>query len=207
MQASQLRTCFRQPIPEIGLAASLLEKAVFAHSEKRFRDAEDLIHQSNMKVIWEWTDSIWGKQSLYTLYRNVPDAPKVLPKELRIPLRMPSSSEKCIIHKRDGFLCRFCGIPVIRKEIRAKFIAAYPKVVTWGRTNSTQHAAFQAMWAQYDHVLPHSRGGDNSIENLLLTCSSCNFGRMSYTLDEVGIADPRLREPYRSDWDGLEKFV
>ncbi|WP_370245679.1 HNH endonuclease [Acidipila sp. EB88] len=62
------------------------------------------------------------------------------------------------------------------------------------------------MWAQYDHVLPHARGGDTSLDNLLLTCAPCNFGRMNSTLDEVGIQDPRLRAIRPSTWDGLERL-
>jgi hypothetical protein len=30
---------------------------------------------------------------------------------------------------------------------------------------------------------------------------------MHYTLEEVGLADPRLREPIRSTWDGLERLL
>ena len=62
------------------------------------------------------------------------------------------------------------------------------------------------MWAQYDHLLPHSKGGNNDVNNIVVTCAPCNFGRMSYTLEEVGLIDPRTREPIRSAWDGLERF-
>lgn len=203
----ELRTCFRQSIPEIGIAATLLNLAVSAHLEGKFKETEDLLRQANIKAIWEWTDSVWGKNSPYLLYRKIINSPPILPKEQRVKTRMPSSNEKRLIHERDGYHCRFCEIPVIKKEIRDKFVAAYPNAVSWGRTNDTQHAAFQAMWAQYDHILPHARGGNNDIDNVVLTCSACNFGRMSFTLDEVGLLDPRHREPYRSKWDGLERFI
>jgi hypothetical protein len=29
---------------------------------------------------------------------------------------------------------------------------------------------------------------------------------MNWTLDEVGLIDPRTRPPVRSDWTGLEEF-
>jgi 5-methylcytosine-specific restriction endonuclease McrA len=77
----------------------------------------------------------------------------------------------------------------------------------WGRTNMTQHAAFQAMWAQYDHVLPYARGGNSTLDNMIVTCAPCNFGRMNYILEEVGLADPRGREPIGSKWDGLERLL
>ncbi|TXG75932.1 hypothetical protein E6Q11_05910 [Candidatus Dojkabacteria bacterium] len=34
-------------------------------------------------------------------------------------------------------------------------------------------------------MIPHARGGDNSLENMILTCSACNFGRMNLLLEEV----------------------
>ncbi|WP_455231435.1 HNH endonuclease [Geopseudomonas aromaticivorans] len=205
-EASSLRNCLRPPITEIEDAARFLDAAVSAHLQGRRDIAEELIRFANSRAIWEWTDSIWGKNSQYVQYRHIPTAPPTLPKEQRIKVRMPNSAEKLHIHARDGYHCRFCGIPVIRREVRQLIAAAYPDVLPWGSTNDSQHAAFQAMWAQYDHVLPHARGGNNDIENVVLTCSACNFGRMSYTLEEVGLLDPRQREPRRSSWDGLERF-
>jgi len=55
-------------------------------------------------------------------------------------------------------------------------------------------------------LLPHARGGGNSLENLLITCAPYNYGRGHHLIEEVGLADPRNRPPVRSDWDGLERF-
>ncbi len=84
---------------------------------------------------------------------------------------------------------------------------AYPKELRWGTTNPEQHAAFQCMWLQYDHILPHSRGGDNSLENMIITCAPCNYGRSEYTLEEVGLIDPRTVPVQHTVWDGLERFL
>jgi predicted restriction endonuclease len=83
---------------------------------------------------------------------------------------------------------------------------AYPQELPWGKANIDQHAAFQAMWAQYDHIRPHSHGGTSDLDNIVVTCAPCNFGRMSFSLEEVGLADPRAREPVTTAWDGLERF-
>lgn len=200
------RICFRDPPPEIFKAASLLDEAVTAHLNGEHRYAGSLIQQADIPVIREWTESIWGKNSSYQQYRPISGVAAVIPKEVRIGARMPSAREKQALLARDGHYCRFCGIPVIREEVRKKIAKAYPESLSWQRNNAGQHAAFQAMWLQYDHLLPHARGGDNSMANMVITCAPCNFGRMDYTLEEVGLADPRTREPVRSEWDGLERF-
>jgi 5-methylcytosine-specific restriction endonuclease McrA len=66
---------------------------------------------------------------------------------------------------------------------------------------------FQAMSIQYDHVLPHARGGDSSLENMVITCAVCNYGRMSYTVGEAGLIDPRTQPIKVSAWDGLASFI
>ena len=91
--------------------------------------------------------------------------------------------------------------------MRQRIHAVYPEALPWGRTNLTQHAAFQAMWVQYDHLLAHARGGDNSMENMVVTCGPCNFGRVEYTLEELGLIDPRTREPVRSTGMGLSVLI
>jgi len=96
---------------------------------------------------------------------------------------------------------------VIRKEVRDRFRKLYPDEVPWGKTNKDAHAAFQAMWAQYDHILPRSRGGGSELSNIVITCAPCNFGRGDYILEEFGLIDPRTRNPIQSPWDGLERLL
>lgn len=198
--------CLRESIAEIAEAAGFLDKAVSAHLQGNRKLADDLIRRADMPEIREWTESLWGRKSPSVKFRMTADAPPSLSKVERIPLRMPSSAEKNALLERDGYHCRFCGIPVIRTEVRNRIRTAYPEALSWGGTNQTQHAAFQAMWVQYDHLVPHARGGSNDLENLVITCAPCNFARMNYCLAEIGLADRRLRQPVRSEWDGLERF-
>lgn len=201
-----LRSCLRDPIPEIAEAACYLKEAVAAHLLGQRDVANRRIQQADIPAIREWTESLWGRNSPYVKPRVVLNAQPSLPKEERIKVRMPTGDETRRLHERDGYQCRFCGIPVIRTEIRNRIRAAYPDALLWGRRNVDQHAAFQALWAQYDHVLPHAKGGDNDLSNIVITCAPCNFARMDYTLEEVGLSDPRLRDAIHSDWDGLERF-
>jgi len=198
--------CLRQPIPEIFLAADMLKEALNAYKRNDRELAIKLILGADMPQIRDWTNSLWGKSSPYVKFMTVENAPIYLSREQRLKQRMPNSIEKTNLLSRDGYHCRFCSIPVIRSEVRKRIVKSFPEISIWGNTTSAQHAAFQAMWVQYDHLLPHSRGGSNAMENMVITCAPCNFSRMQYTLEEVGLFNPLLREPYKSDWDGLESF-
>lgn len=199
------RHCLRDPIPEIADAARYLDAAVSAHLAGRRDLAKELIGLADMPAIREWTESIWGKKSPYVQYRPS-TAAGGLPKVVGRKFRMPTSDDKRTLLLRDGYHCRFCGVAVIRREVRQRIRAFYPQALPWGKKNTEAHAAFQAMWAQYDHLVPHARGGTNDLSNLVITCAPCNYGRMSYLVEEVSLIDPRTRSPVRSSWDGLERF-
>lgn len=200
------RDCLRAPIPEISIAAAMLNDAVSAHLQGQHQRTRELLTSSNLSAVRDWTESLWGKNSQFA-----PQIPSSITKArnnaVRAVLRMPSTSVKAALHARDGYHCRFCGIPVIRTEVRRRLVALYPELRLWGRTNPEQHAALQCMWAQYDHLVPHALCGDNTIENLLITCAPCNYGRMDFTLEEAGLNNPFDRAPIQDDWDGLERLL
>ncbi len=75
------------------------------------------------------------------------------------------------VFKRDRFTCQYCG----RKP---------PEVVLW-----------------IDHVIPVSKGGDNSRVNLLTSCRDCNAGKSDISLDEVMGAQAKIIQ------DGQEKLA
>lgn len=198
-----MRTCFRTPVSEIFDAARFLDAAVSAHLAGKAVLAHELFLAANMPAVREWLESIWGAKSAYVSVH-------VLPRPTftsRLELRMPTKAQIQDLHIRDGFHCRYCGIPVVRPEVRKLARQLFPEAVSWGRANSSQHAGFQTLWAQYDHVLPHSCGGTNELENLVVSCAACNYGKMSYRLEELGLSDPRDRPPVKSNWDGLERLL
>ncbi|HUX81760.1 MAG TPA: HNH endonuclease [Halothiobacillus sp.] len=201
------RRCFRELIPEIFDAARYLDAAVSAHLAGEARCASELIKLADMPVLRAWLDSIWGAKSPYIQYRHVVGAPALVPKEEKASRRMPDSSIKRQLIGRDGYHCRLCGIPVIREEVRKRFHRLYPDAVPWAAGNINQHAGFQVLWLQYDHLVPHARGGSNDLDNMLIACAACNYGRMEYMLEEVGFAPVSSIERTRSSWDGLERIM
>ena len=202
----KLRTCLRDPIPEIFDAARYLDAAVSAYLVGKWAVADELIRLADIPAITEWTESLWGAGGPWTCPLSVENPlPSVL-RDQRLKARMPAPSEMRAILARDGFHCRFCRIPVVRRETRSLIRREFPEVLRWGNRNKDQHAGFQAMWLQYDHILPHARGGTHDLNNILVTCAPCNNGHSNLTLEEVGLADPRSRAPLRSMWDGLERF-
>jgi 5-methylcytosine-specific restriction endonuclease McrA len=199
-----LKRCLREPISEIFEAATLLSRAVFAHLAGDREIAASLIRDADRPAIREWTESLWGAGGPWTRPLKVQNPLPYLPRRARSALRMPTSKEKAAVLARDGYHCRFCGIPIARAEIRMALHRSYPDALPWGSRNIEQHAGFQAVWLQYDHILPHARGGGNELDNILITCAPCNNGRSNLTLEEAGLADPRLFSPLRTKWDGLE---
>ncbi len=202
----KLRTCLRDPIPEIFDSARHLDAAVSAHLAGQRALADELIRLADIPAVTEWTESLWGSGGPWSRPLSVENPPTSVPKDQRVKARMPAIAVKSALLARDGFQCRFCGIPLVRKEMRSQIRNAYPEALRWGDRNAEQHAGFQAMWLQYDHLLPHAMGGTNELSNMVATCAPCNYGRWNLTLEQVGLTDPRLRDPIRSTWDGLERF-
>ena len=202
-----IKQCLKLPIPEIMEAAELLNSAVTAHLTGDFELAEELIERADMPAIREWTESIWGMGGIYSQLKKDLGEPDTLPKDDRDPIRMPNKSGEKALLERDGHNCRFCGIPVIRKEVRVALKKLYPNALQWGSKNTEQHSAFQALWVQYDHVVPHGRGGKTTLENMVITCAPCNYGRMNFLLEEIGLDYPKLNPVDAITWDGLERIL
>lgn len=90
--------------------------------------------------------------------------------------------------------------PVNIKAIRHLF---GEDILPWGNTNASRHGTLFLARAEYDHVVPVSLGGSNTGENLVTACPSCNYGKDRWSIEKLGLQDPRLRPPPETDWDGL----
>lgn len=104
-------------------------------------------------------------------------------------------------YAKDAYICQYCGIRVIPKEV----LSLYSQIVgrdnfTPTGTNKGRHGVVLAFRANADHVVPRSRGGTVELGNLVTCCWSCNYGKANYTVEEIGIRDPRDRIKTYENW-------
>ena len=203
------RDCLREPIPELFECALMLERAVTHFLAGNREQAEAELRAAEGQPVADWIDSMWGKRAKwpdqvhYKRYRQVPDLPPYsLKKEGKIP-----KAARVEVLTRDGFSCRYCGLPVVPCEVREYFRTEFPAAARWGGRNADQHVGFQTLWLQYDHVLPASRGGKSIADNLVVCCAGCNYCKEGYHLLELGLNDPRERAPVETGWDGLVRVL
>jgi 5-methylcytosine-specific restriction endonuclease McrA len=130
------------------------------------------------------------------------------------PPRYASRAIQVQVFRRDRWLCRWCGCPVIFAPT-LRYIAEFVKQEgvgiplayynrNWRRRDAPllDHAG-----AVIDHVEAHSGGGASVISNLATACNKCN-GRKSASSVEV-FTKRRPRIPVKGkygdplNWDGL----
>lgn len=201
-----LRSCLLTPTPDLLRAGLYLDMATTLHLAGDTVGADQAIRNADIQGCAAWADRLWGKGGPWSRPRRgdqPPSQPGVGPR------REGKALERAIVD-RDGHWCRFCGIGVVKREVRKEMRSAYPDALRWGPANRDMHAGFQALTACFDHLLPYSRGGETSLDNMVLCCWPCNSGRASLTLAEVDLLDPRDRSPQPAPgwerWDGLSRF-
>lgn len=209
-----LRHSIKKPIAAIFDAYELLSSAVDAHLKSDYAIADALFRQANKQELWDWLYPEWRNPALNLRVSLVAVTKRSCGVELDPlrNLRQPPSGHKerankvrAAVLERDGYCCRYCGIPVVDPDIRKIAHQLYPDAVPWPSRNIVEdlvkrHQAFQRLWLQYDHVVPYSHGGLSSEDNIVISCALCNYGKDKYTFKQLCIADPQ------SSWDGLERL-
>jgi hypothetical protein len=124
-------------------------------------------------------------------------------------VRNPTVSMQREVFARDGYRCRYCGIRLVDRSVLAALADVVGREVFCPTgTNAQRHGVIMAFRVCADHVVPWKGGGRTAVDNLVSACPSCNYGKSNYTLDQLGLDDPRGRPPSPSDgWDGLLPFV
>lgn len=202
-----MRYCIKQPTKEVYAAISALVAAADAHIAGDHRLASSRLSEANCPKAWTWLNESWTQVIRNVVVQKPVGDTQIIPKDQRDPDRNIAFGVKHAVLARDGYKCRYCGLPVVHADIRKIAQRLYPDDVPWNpRVAAQQHSGFQITWLQFDHVEPHSHGGRSSVENVVITCALCNFGKDRFTLRQLDIEDPRKREPIKSDFDGLERL-
>jgi 5-methylcytosine-specific restriction endonuclease McrA len=119
--------------------------------------------------------------------------------------------------RRDRWLCRWCGYPVIFAPA-IKYLAEYIRQdgfneplayydLHWTRRDAP---LLDHMGAVIDHVEAHSGGGPSVISNLVTSCNKCNARKSNRPADVFSRRSPlilvngKYGEP--ENWDGLSRL-
>ena len=120
------------------------------------------------------------------------------PPEPVMPLDSVKKFDKFLesILSRDNFRCRYCSQTVFsKKKLQVMRNSLGDEYFRIGKTNRTRNGYYLTLCATLDHVLPHSLGGRTNPDTLVTSCWPCNYGKMNWTLDQIGLESPFLREP------------
>jgi 5-methylcytosine-specific restriction endonuclease McrA len=105
---------------------------------------------------------------------------------------MPSTNILNDILQRDNFTCQYCSSPVVKTQVFRKISRIIGEECFFtGRNDLKRHGIFLAFSATWDHVVPFTQGGTSDISNIVTACWPCNFGKSNFTLEELGLEDPR----------------
>jgi 5-methylcytosine-specific restriction endonuclease McrA len=121
------------------------------------------------------------------------------------------------VFQRDGWMCRWCGRPVIFAPVMRYldlFIRQHGFTgplayhdVRWRRDKAP---LLDHMGAVIDHVQAHSRGGVADQNNFATSCNKCNTRKSNAHVEDFSKRSPLLRvkgkygEP--KAWDGLSQL-
>ncbi|MBF0586324.1 HNH endonuclease [Prosthecochloris sp. N3] len=108
-----------------------------------------------------------------------------------------------VAHHPDRFICTVTESFPLPSIVRLTFFVRVPyKKLMLNRKNIFRRDNFQCQYCgrrdrqlTIDHVVPRSKGGDDTWENLLTACSVCNSKKGDRTPQEAGM--PPINEPFR----------
>ena len=109
------------------------------------------------------------------------------------------------VYERDRYTCRYCGTRTIHLRILNLLSHLFGDVFPGDEDNwrPPTHPVYWGYSTSFEHLTPVVLGGGNRLDNLITTCSRCNYGKNSTPLQQLGWT---VLEPSDSDWDGLTHF-
>ena len=193
---------FNEAVDGFTIAISKIVEGSFKESLKAFEDFDsDAVGNFFIEH---------GQQSSYSRVSNWKKI-KIENKLNRRPNPSPRNPTERLtreVFERDFYRCRYCGLKIIPKEV----FSEYSRIVgsnnfSVARKNSERNGLTLGLRGVADHVYPHSLCGRTELDNLVTSCYSCNFGKAEYTLKQIGIEDPRFKQPKDDSWRGLMEFL
>src|SRR4051794_17694429 len=110
--AMVLRQCLIEPVPALFEAAAMLSSAVDAHLAGDTDEADRLLRLAHSEEVRAFTEGAWGTGAKERFgFITVPGAPPALSLPDRPAPRMPTIETRQAVIQRDGYHCRFCGLP------------------------------------------------------------------------------------------------
>jgi 5-methylcytosine-specific restriction endonuclease McrA len=115
------------------------------------------------------------------------------------------------IAARDGYLCGYCDIRVIEPEILKKIDTMLGGEILHKRSKPRNNRSYHGIWLMtavtLDHIEPLAKKHDDSDENLVTCCWSCNFGKYHYELGELGLRAPVSNRGRSTKWSGARELL
>ncbi|KAA6231849.1 HNH endonuclease [Chlorobium phaeovibrioides] len=108
-----------------------------------------------------------------------------------------------VTHHPERFICTVTETYPMPSIVRLTVFVRVPyKRIMLNRKNIIRRDAFQCQYCgktdaplTIDHIIPRSRGGEDSWENLITACRRCNSKKGSRTPREAGM--PIMKQPQR----------
>lgn len=75
------------------------------------------------------------------------------------------------------------------------------------RNNRSYHGIWLMTAVTLDHVEPLADKLDDSDENLVTCCWSCNFGKYHYTLQDLKLDEPMKGRGATTQWSGTRDLL
>lgn len=116
------------------------------------------------------------------------------------PSRTSDERLRARVFVRDGFTCTACGGRAVPRCVLVAIHDLFPKALPYNANykRGFTHPVFWLLAPEADHKVAHSRGGENSFDNLTTLHAACNTRKSDAEFDLTG-------EPYlaNENWDGL----
>jgi len=190
---------------DLNLSFAQLKRAVESAVSGELALGLSRLEKTRHFEIREWfisTAQVAGARRHTALGEPDAEAPEV-PKAAQDTPRISVSLARSVL-ERDGYRCRYCNIPVIYTNEARKLRALFgTENFQMSKSNQVAHGTLRAFYNSFDHVVPLSRGGRTSLENLVTACYPCNFGKDNFTLSQLRLQSPFSVDPQKTDHDGF----